>query len=201
MTGPDLDHERAMHARTGEWPLGVDEVGRGPLAGPVLAAAVRLDPDRVPPGLGDSKALTAARRVALDLLIRAEALALGLGAASAGEVDALNVHRASLLAMSRAVRAAGGGAVLVDGRFVPPDLSGLAIVRGDAASASIAAASIVAKVARDRLMAALSQHHPHYGWERNAGYGTAEHRAALLQHGVTPHHRKTFGPVRNMLCP
>ena len=197
----DLTHERALAAATGRWPLGIDEVGRGPLAGPVIAAAVRLDPGRVPAGLADSKALSAARRVALDAAIRADAAALGIGAASVAEIDALNVHHAALLAMSRAAAAAGGGTVLVDGRFVPPGLDGRAIVRGDAASASIAAASIVAKVARDALMAALSQHHPCYGWDRNAGYGTAEHRAALLQHGVTQHHRRTFAPVHKMLCP
>lgn len=201
MPVPDLAHERALHAEAGAWPLGVDEVGRGPLAGPVTAAAVRLDPDRVPTGLADSKALPAQRHGALDAAIRAAAPALGLGEASVAEIDAIGIHRATLLAMTRAARAAGGGPVLVDGRFVPPGLEGRAIVRGDAVSASIAAASIVAKVARDALMAALSQHHPCYGWERNAGYGTAEHRAALAQHGITPHHRRTFAPIRNMLCP
>ncbi len=117
------------------------------------------------------------------------------------EIDRLNIHHATLLAMARAAAAAGGGPVLVDGRFVPPGLIGRALVRGDSASVSIAAASIVAKVARDAVMAALSQHHPCYGWERNAGYGTAEHRAALAQHGITPHHRRTFAPIHNMLCP
>ena len=198
---PDLAQERALAEATGRWPLGIDEVGRGPLAGPVVAAAVRLDPSRIPEGLRDSKLLSPARRVRLDAAIRADAVAIGLGAASVAEIDSLNIHHAALLAMTRAARAAGGGPALVDGRFVPPALEGRAIVRGDASSASIAAASIVAKVVRDALMAALSQHHPCYGWERNAGYGTAEHRAALLQHGVTPHHRRTFAPVHNMLCP
>lgn len=198
---PDLTHERALHAETGHWPLGIDEVGRGPLAGPVLAAAVRLDPALVPPGLRDSKRLSPARRAALDLAIRGAATALGIGVASVEEVDRLNVHHAALLAMARAAAAAGGGPVLVDGRFVPGGLSGRAIVRGDALCATIAAASIVAKVARDTIMAALSQHHPGYGWERNAGYGTAEHRAALRQHGVTQHHRRTFAPVYQILCP
>lgn len=198
---PDLLHERLLAREAGGWPLGIDEVGRGPLAGPVLAAAVRLHPDRVPPGLADSKTLSPDRRRALDRAVREAALAVGIGLASAAEVDALNVHHATLLAMRRAAAAAGGGPVLVDGRFVPPGLVGRALVRGDALSASVAAASVVAKVARDTIMAALSQHHPFYGWERNAGYGTAEHRAALLQHGVTPHHRRTFGTVHKMLCP
>ena len=183
---------------------GVDEAGRGPWAGPVVAAAVVLDRTAVPEGLGDSKALSSARRAALHDAIRASAQ-VGVGIASVAEIDALNILRANDLAMRRAVMALNPApqTALIDGNRVPPDFPcpARALVGGDARSPSVAAASIVAKVTRDRIMAELARDHPGYGWERNQGYGTEEHRAALGRLGVTPHHRYSFRPVRNMLCP
>lgn len=200
---PDFTREAAAIAR-GLGPVaGVDEVGRGPLAGPVMAAAVVLDPARIPAGLGDSKALTAARRAALYPLILDQAIAVGTGLADRTEIDTLNILRASHLAMVRAVAALGimPGLVLIDGNLIPRDLAhpAEAVVRGDAHCLSIAAASIVAKVLRDRIMVDLAQQHPGYGWERNAGYPTRDHLAALKILGVTPHHRRSFRPVHNIL--
>lgn len=195
--------ETAARARGHRVVAGVDEVGRGPIAGPVLAAAVILDPARIPPGLADSKALGQGRREWLDALIR-ESCEVGLGAATVEEIDRLNILQASHLAMERAVAALPRPPdhVLVDGRLIPPGLRGRAesIVKGDARSLSIAAASIVAKVARDRIMVDLAQQFPGYGWEVNAGYPTPAHRQALLDLGVTPFHRRSFRPVHNILC-
>ena len=199
---PDFSREEALLAQ-GMGPVaGVDEVGRGPLAGPVTAAAVILDPARIPPGLRDSKTLTAAARVRLEAEIMASAV-VSLAHASVAEIDALNILRASHLAMCRAVaglRIAPGHA-LIDGTMVPGGLCcpGEAVVRGDGLCLSIAAASVVAKCLRDRVMVDLAQHHPGYGWERNAGYPTKEHREALTERGVTPHHRRSFAPVHNIL--
>ena len=198
----DFEFECASHARDFACVAGVDEVGRGPLAGPVTAAAVVLDPAHIPPGLADSKALTAKRREALFDLICAQARVC-VAHASVAEIDALNILRASHLAMERAV--AGLGVVpdhlLIDGNLVPAGLRGRAeaIVKGDAKSLSIAAASIVAKVTRDRIMVDLAQQHPGYGWEVNAGYPTKQHLAALLNLGVTAWHRRSFKPVHNIL--
>jgi ribonuclease HII len=168
-----------------------------------MAAAVVLDPARIPAGLGDSKALTAARREALYPLILDQAIAVGTGIADRAEIDALNILRASHLAMVRAVAALGiiPGLVLIDGNLIPRDLPhpAEAVVRGDAHCLSIAAASIVAKVLRDRIMVDLAQQHPGYGWDRNAGYPTRDHLAALKNLGVTPHHRRSFRPVHNIL--
>ena len=195
---PDLTHEMALGARV----AGVDEAGRGPLAGPVAAAAVVLDPVRIPPGLNDSKVLSATRRAALFELIHAQAQ-VGLGWASVAEIDTLNIRMASLLAMRRAVAALRivPDAALIDGNVCPEDLPcrAVALVKGDAKSLSVAAASIIAKVARDRRMAELAQAHPGYGWEVNQGYPTAAHLAALQDMGVTPHHRRSFRPVYNIL--
>jgi ribonuclease HII len=181
---------------------GVDEVGRGPLAGPVLAAAVVLDFTQLPAGLADSKALRPARRQALARAIQAGA-AVGIGQASVAEIDALNILRASHLAMRRALAALPQPPdhALIDGNLLPHDLPcpATAVVRGDATVLSIAAASIVAKVARDALMAELDLAHPGYGWRANAGYPTAAHLAALRTLGVTPHHRRSFGPIHNIL--
>jgi len=194
--------------------IGLDEAGRGPWAGPVIAAAVWLDPARLPEdlriGLDDSKVLTGARRAALHDALHAQAAAgaaaIGVGRAEVDEIDRLNILRASLAAMARAAAALRDGAgwspdgALVDGRQVPPlACRARAVVGGDGRSLSIAAASIIAKVVRDREMAALAARHPGYGWERNRGYGTAEHRAALARLGVTPHHRRSFRPVRAIL--
>jgi len=181
---------------------GVDEVGRGPLAGPVVAAAVILDPARIPDGLADSKALSAAKRERLHDEVRARALAVSVAEASVEEIDRLNILHASMLAMRRAVEALPEvGFVLVDGNCVPPGLPcpGEAVVKGDALCLSIAAASIVAKVVRDRLMVDLAQQHPGYGWEANAGYPTKAHLEALLHLGLTPWHRRSFGPVHKIL--
>lgn len=182
---------------------GVDEVGRGPLCGPVLAAAVRLDPDRIPEGLNDSKKLSAPRRAELFESIMASA-DVSHGQASVAEIDRLNILRASHLAMSRAVDglAVTPDHALIDGNMIPRDFtySAEAVVRGDARSLSIAAASIIAKVLRDRIMVDLAQQYPGYGWDRNAGYPTKEHLNALQNLGVTPHHRRSFRPVHNILC-
>lgn len=182
---------------------GVDEAGRGPWAGPVVAAAVVLDRDRVPAGLDDSKRLSARRRGALFDAIRAAAR-VGVGVASVAEIDRLNILRANDLAMARAVAALepAPDAALIDGNRVPPGFPcpARALVGGDARSPSIMAASIIAKVSRDRIMAGLARAHPGYGWERNQGYGTEEHKLALRRLGITPHHRKSFAPVHKVWC-
>lgn len=181
---------------------GVDEVGRGPLAGPVVAAAVVLDPERIPPGLNDSKKLTAKRRAALNAAILASA-EVSLGQASVEEIDRLNILRAAHLAMIRAIEGLSTPPdhCLIDGNLIPRDLalSAEPIVKGDARSLSIAAASIVAKIRRDHLMRDLAQHFPGYGWETNAGYPSKSHRLALQNIGITPHHRRSFKPVHNIL--
>lgn len=199
---PDRAAERALALRAGGPVAGVDEVGRGPWAGPVVAAAVILGAE-APGGLADSKRLAAPRREALAAEIGASAL-VGLGVATVEEIDRMNILRAAELAMTRAVAAlaAPPAACLVDGNRVPAALAcpAEAVVGGDASCAAIAAASIVAKVARDAMMADLARAHPGYGWERNMGYGTAEHRAALARLGLTPHHRRSFRPIHNILC-
>jgi ribonuclease HII len=177
---------------------GVDEAGRGPWAGPVVAAAVILDRQNVPAGLNDSKQLSEAARERLFEAIIASARH-GIGMASVAEIDALNIHWATMLAMARAVTALGSPPdhVLVDGNRLPRwGNAATAIVKGDARSCSIAAASILAKVTRDRLMAALDAECPGYGWAANKGYGTAAHARGLAALGVTVHHRRSFAPVK-----
>jgi ribonuclease HII len=202
MTGPDFQHEAAARARGATRIAGVDEAGRGPLAGPVVAAAVVLNAGRIPPGLDDSKKLTAARREALFAALMARAK-VGIGQASVDEIDRLNILRASHLAMLRAVAALPEAPdhLLIDGNLLPQGVpcGATAIVRGDALCLSIAAASVIAKVTRDRIMVDLAQQYPGYGWDRNAGYPTATHRAALLRLGVTPAHRRSFRPVHKIL--
>jgi ribonuclease HII len=197
--GTDFAHELALGVRL---IAGVDEVGRGPLAGPVTAAAVVLNPDNIPSGLADSKTLTAARRSALFNAIMASA-EVGVAHASVQEIDDLNILRASHLAMTRAIAALprAPNHVLIDGNLIPRGLEipATAIVKGDAKSLSIAAASIIAKVTRDRLMVDLAQHFPAYGWAQNAGYPTKAHLLALQNLGVTPWHRRSFKPVHNIL--
>ncbi|OIQ04710.1 MAG: ribonuclease HII [Rhodobacteraceae bacterium CG2_30_10_405] len=199
---PDFSHESAALGRGCRVVVGVDEVGRGPLAGPVTAAAVRLRPGRIPPGLNDSKKLTARQREALYDLLMAEAQVC-VAHASVEEIDTLNILRASHLAMQRALAGLPEAAdfALIDGNLIPRGLTcpAQAIIGGDARCLSIAAASIVAKVTRDRLMVDLAQQHPGYGWEHNAGYPTKQHLAALLNLGVTPWHRRSFRPVHNIL--
>ena len=186
-----------------QWVAGVDEVGRGPLAGPVVAAAVILPQEFDAPGLTDSKKLTARRREALDEQIRNGALAWALGRAEAAEIDRLNIHRATLLAMQRAVQALDPAPthLLVDGRFTPEGpWTAEARVGGDGSVAAISAASVIAKVARDRELRALHEQWPAYGFDRHAGYPTAAHRAALERHGPCPAHRRSFGPVARALA-
>jgi ribonuclease HII len=202
MTGPDLAFETAALARGLTRVAGVDEAGRGPLAGPVVAAAVILNPARIPPGLNDSKRLSAAARDRLFDAIRAAAQ-VGVGQASVAEIDTLNILRASHLAMTRALTAlAPVDHAIIDGNLIPRDLpcTAEAVVKGDARCLSVAAASIIAKVTRDRIMVDLAQQFPGYGWDGNAGYPTKSHRAALQILGVTPHHRRSFQPVHQILC-
>jgi ribonuclease HII len=179
---------------------GVDEVGRGPLAGPVVAAAVILPEGCWIDGVDDSKKLTAEKRAALYERIVGSCVCWGVGAASPGEIDRINIRRATALAMQRAIRrlSCPPGHLLVDGLAVPElGLDGqTAIVDGDAKVHCIAAASILAKVTRDRLMERLAVRYPLYGWDRNKGYGTPEHLEALDRHGPTRHHRQSFQPVQ-----
>ncbi|KQS80759.1 ribonuclease HII [Rhizobium sp. Leaf384] len=196
---PDFRMEKAAR-REGLWPVaGTDEAGRGPLAGPVVAAAVILDPKRIPEGLNDSKQLTAQRREALFAEILSTST-VSIASSGAGRIDGTDIRKASLDAMRRAV---GGlhrrpALVLVDGRDVPPGLAceGRAVIKGDARSLSIAAASIVAKVARDRMMTRADGVFPGYGFAMHAGYATAHHRSAITLHGPCRLHRMTFRPLR-----
>jgi ribonuclease HII len=191
--------------------IGVDEAGRGPLAGPVVAAACVLGSD-VPTGLDDSKKLSARRRAVLEPQIQATCQ-WALGIVDADEIDRINIFAATMLAMTRAVStlvAALGrepDGVLIDGNMTPQGrieawrwAAARAIVGGDALEPCISAASILAKEHRDRIMRAAAQDHPHYGWERNMGYGTAEHLAALREHGPAPLHRRSFAPVAQLLA-
>ena len=197
-----LRHEKLAWAEGARFVAGVDEVGRGPLAGPVTAAAVILPARGIPRGIEDSKALSPAARERLAARILAVA-DCAIAHASVAEIEALNIYHAAHLAMTRAIAALGQRPcfVLVDGNRLPPDLpcAARAIVKGDAVCLSIAAASIIAKVARDRIMVDLAQQHPGYGWETNAGYGTRAHHAGLRAQGVTPHHRRGFAPIHHIL--
>lgn len=182
---------------------GIDEVGRGPLAGDVVAAAVILDPERPIHGLTDSKALTARRRDALSDTIKEQALAWSIARASVAEIDELNILQASLLAMKRAVLGLSitPDFCQVDGNKLPPGLpcAAEAIVQGDARVPAIGAASILAKVQRDRELVELDRQYPQYGFARHKGYPTAEHLAAIREHGILDHHRRSYGPVRACL--
>lgn len=181
---------------------GVDETGRGPLAGPVVAAAVILDPKNPILGLNDSKKLSAKRREALAIEIRAKALAWTVAEASVEEIDCINILQASLLAMRRAVEALHitPERALIDGNRCPDlSCSAEAVIGGDGKFAAIAAASILAKTVRDEGMLQLHRTFPEYGFERHMGYPTAQHLAALNEHGVSPVHRRTFGPVAKLL--
>lgn len=207
--GPDFLAEQSFikHIVLGGVPdpliCGVDEVGRGPLAGPVVAAAVILDPARVPIGLNDSKKLTPKRREALNDIICNEAIAVSVAEASVAEIDDINILQASMLAMRRAVwsLAVKPQGALIDGNRDPGlgDLPTRTLIKGDSRSLSIAAASIVAKVFRDRLMVKLDTSEPAYGWAQNAGYGVPKHLDALRLVGVSKHHRRSFAPIRHIL--
>lgn len=202
MLGPDFSLEREAMAHGALRVAGVDEVGRGPLAGPVMAAAVILDVANIPDGLNDSKKLSEKKRDALCEAIHATA-EVAIAAASVEEIDEHNILRASHIAMVRAINALDPPPdfVLIDGNMIPRGLTvrALAVVKGDGRSQSIAAASIVAKTRRDYVMRDLAQHYPGYGWETNAGYPTKCHKSALENLGVTPHHRRSFKPVHNIL--
>ncbi|MFW0777103.1 MAG: ribonuclease HII [Rickettsiales bacterium] len=180
---------------------GVDEAGRGPWAGPVVAAAAILDASNLPPGINDSKKLTAKRREALfDSIL--ENAQTGVGIATVEEIDEHNILAASMIAMQRAVEALNTHVdmALIDGNKAPKlSCPCQTIVKGDAKSLSIAAASIIAKVTRDRMMAELAEQFPGYGWESNAGYGTKTHQKGLAELGITPHHRKSFAPIRTII--
>jgi ribonuclease HII len=181
---------------------GVDEAGRGPLAGPVFAACVILDPSRPLRGLADSKQLTPERREQLALRIRERALAFAVASASVEEIDRINILQATLTAMRRAVDALGvaPAEVVIDGNRCPElRFPSRAIVDGDAKVRVIAAASILAKTARDAFMLEVHGGYPQYGFDRHKGYATREHLAALRLHGVSPHHRRSFAPVRELL--
>lgn len=201
-TVPTFEFEEDAFASGYPRVAGVDEVGRGPLAGPVVAAAVVLDPDNIPDGLNDSKQISKKKREALyDILD--EIADVSIAQASVLEIEEHNILRASHIAMVRAISGLKQPAdfALIDGNMVPRGLNVPAgtIIKGDTRSLSIAAASIVAKVWRDRLMMSLAQQHPGYGWETNQGYPTKEHKAGLKSHGITLHHRRTFAPVHNIL--
>ncbi|MDX2112256.1 MAG: ribonuclease HII [Alphaproteobacteria bacterium] len=194
---PDLSLE---HTHDGVV-AGVDEAGRGPWAGPVVAAAVILHRDAIPAGINDSKQLSAGAREMLHDAILASAIC-GIAEASVEEIDRLNIWGATQLAMQRAVAqlTPAPTLALVDGKLsLPLACAVIPVVGGDAKSLSIAAASILAKVTRDRLMRGLHEHYPAYGWESNAGYGTAQHIRAIERCGITPHHRRSFKPIRAYL--
>lgn len=201
---PDFSYERLAIGQGACRVVGVDEVGRGPLCGPVTAAAVWLDPGHLPAGLRDSKKLSAKARLVLSQHIHTHA-DIGIGHASPAEIDKLNILQATFLAMHRAVSAlrVAPDHLLIDGNRLPKNLTcpAQAVVKGDGRSMSIAAASIIAKIARDAIMAELAQHYPGYGWERNAGYPTKCHLNAIANLGPTPEHRRSFKPIRKILCP
>ena len=202
MTGPDYKFEKAASDNGAFVVAGVDEVGRGPLCGPVTAAAVVLNPACIPMGMNDSKKLTEKKRLVLfdEIMESADCC---IAHASVEEVDELNILRASHLAMERALAGLKRPAdfALIDGNMIPKGLrvKSQTLVKGDGRSVSIAAASIIAKVERDRIMGDLAAEFPGYGWEKNAGYGTKQHLEALRTLGVTPHHRRSFKPVHNIL--
>ena len=195
---PTYDLERQCAGRV----VGVDEAGRGPWAGPVVAAAVWLDPERIPDGLNDSKKLSEPKREALFDALQGVA-DIGVGAASVAEIDALNIAQATFLAMRRALDGLTRPVdlALIDGNRAPKlACETRTVVKGDSRSLSIAAASIIAKVTRDRWMKELAAEWPGYGWEQNKGYGVKTHQEALKSLGVTPEHRRSFAPIHNMLC-
>ena len=195
---PGLKHEKACLAPV----AGVDEAGCGPLAGPVVAAAVILPARGIPRGIDDSKRLSAAERARLHDRLRGCAI-VGVGVVEADEIDTLNIYWARMKAMELAVAALGvdPGHVLVDGNRLPRwSLAATAIVGGDGLSLSIAAASIIAKHTRDRIMLAHHESHPHYGWHTNMGYSAPAHLKALREHGPSPLHRRSFAPVAQALA-
>ena len=204
--GPNFQFETEALEKFGGCVAGTDEAGRGPWAGPVVAGAVILNPDDIPVGLNDSKKLTEAKREALFELMTEmaaeERLYIWVGIADVERIDNDNILKASLWAMGQSVAdlSIRPRSVLVDGNKLPElPVPALALVKGDGRSLSIAAASIIAKVTRDRMMAELSEAYPAYKWASNKGYGTKDHQQALAEHGVTVHHRRSFKPIRALL--
>ena len=202
---PDFEFEKKYHAQGFNRIVGIDEAGRGPWAGPVVAAAVMLYPQNTNGALlaelDDSKKLSAPKRDALYEALQQSA-DVGVGKASVEEIDTINILQATFLAMTRAVESLPSAPdfALVDGNKLPPlSCPAEAIIKGDSRSLSIAAASIIAKVTRDRIMTELGEIHPGYAWEKNKGYGTKAHQAGLEQRGVTEHHRKSYRPIINIL--
>ena len=205
---PDFSHEKTCNTKG--LIFGIDEAGRGPWCGPVVAACVCFPNFKIDPELArqinDSKQLSAAKREKLFPLIINSGAYVGIGQASAEEIDQMNILQATFLAMHRALENAAqkgykADFALIDGNRLPQwEIPCQCLIKGDSLSLSIAAASIVAKVTRDHIMQELAKEYPQYGWERNAGYGTADHIAALKQYGVTPHHRKTYKPVAALLA-
>ena len=206
---PDFSLEESLGLSTSAVIVGVDEVGRGPLAGPVTAAAVFFDRQKITSDLltkiDDSKKIAQKKRATISKQIESIAI-IGIGWASSGEIDQLNILEATMLAMQRAISSlrkqiiSDPDYILIDGNKVPRlDFPSKAIVRGDEKSLSIAAASIVAKSKRDAFMTSLSKLYPGYGWEKNAGYGTREHLAAIEREGITVHHRRSFKPIAKYL--
>ena len=200
-SGPDFSFEQAAMNAGHASVCGIDEAGRGPWAGPVVAAAVVLDPRRIPPGLNDSKKLTEARREAVYPVIM-EYARVGIGIADQDHIDRDNILAATLWAMGEALAQLGGtGLALIDGNRAPKlPCAVRTIIGGDGKSLSIAAASIIAKVTRDRMMTAFHHDYPQYDFARHKGYGTAEHQAALTLHGPCPLHRRSFAPIAQLLA-
>jgi ribonuclease HII len=198
---PDYSHETRLLATMNGPLAGIDEVGRGPLAGPIVAAAVILNPECIPDGLDDSKKLSAAKReVLFDIIM--DCAMVGIGQASVEEIDAINIRQATHLAMKRAVSelTTQPAVALIDGKDAPTLACPCeTLIGGDGLSVSVAAASIIAKVTRDRMMAELHADHPGYGWNTNMGYGTAAHLDALNRLGPTIHHRRSFAPIHKIL--
>ena len=201
---PDLSIENGYSGVV----IGVDEAGRGPLAGSVVAGAVILDPSNIPDGINDSKKLSVKKRDSLYNVLIKNAIC-GIGIASVEEIDEVNILNATYLAMNRAISevmkqcAEPPTIALIDGNKIPKNCPcpAVSVVKGDTKSLSIAAASIIAKVTRDKMMLELHEKHPEYQWDSNSGYGTKAHREALDKHGITEHHRKTFSPIKEMLMP
>lgn len=193
-------YEEVLREQGVTYIAGIDEVGRGPLAGPVVAAAVMLPKDFYVLGLNDSKKLSEAKRELFYEKIQEEALAIGIGIIDAHEIDDINIYQATKKAMLIAVAALGKTPehLLIDAMELPTAISQTSIIKGDAKSISISAASIIAKVTRDRMMKALGEKHPQYGFEKHMGYGTKQHLQAIETYGVLEEHRKTFAPIKDM---
>ncbi|WP_416826865.1 ribonuclease HII [Ectobacillus polymachus] len=194
-------YEASLHSQGVNWIAGIDEVGRGPLAGPVVAAAVVLPESFFLPGLNDSKQLSEGKRDQFFDYIQEHAIAVGVGVVPAERIDEINIYQATKQAMMLAISnlSITPEHLLIDAMKLPVELMQTSIIKGDCKSISIAASSVVAKVTRDRMMKKLGKEYPSYGFERNMGYGTKEHLEAIHKHGILPFHRKSFAPIKDML--